>query len=74
MDAAAGFFGFSTPIRDASFNVDYDLHWRNPPWQPEEASLNGIIRTRLGKGGDHRAKHRARGAVAASAELRRAAA
>lgn len=50
IDAAAGFFGFSTPIRDASFNVDYDLHWRNPPWQPEEASLNGIIRTRLGKG------------------------
>ena len=50
IDAAAGFFGVSTPIRNASFNVDYDLHWRNPPWKPEEASLNGIIRTRLGKG------------------------
>ncbi|MBN6044802.1 AsmA2 domain-containing protein YhdP [Citrobacter sp. ku-bf4] len=50
IDAAAGFFGVSTPIRNASFNVDYDLHWRNPPWQPEDASLNGIIRTRLGKG------------------------
>ncbi|EGT4257164.1 AsmA2 domain-containing protein [Citrobacter amalonaticus] len=50
IDAAAGFFGVSTPIRNSSFNVDYDLHWRNPPWQPEEASLNGIIRTRLGKG------------------------
>ena len=50
IDAAAGFFGVTTPMRNASFNVDYDLHWRNPPWQPEEASLNGIIRTRLGKG------------------------
>ena len=50
IDAAAGFFGVSTPIRNASFNVDYDLHWRNPPWKPDEASLNGIIRTRLGKG------------------------
>lgn len=50
IDAAAGFFGVTTPMRNASFNVDYDLHWRNPPWQPDEASLNGIIRTRLGKG------------------------
>ncbi|CAH5955971.1 hypothetical protein AN2351V1_0473, partial [Citrobacter koseri] len=50
IDAAAGFFGVSTPIRNASFNVDYDLHWRNLPWQPDEASLNGILRTRLGKG------------------------
>ncbi|WP_254557358.1 AsmA-like C-terminal region-containing protein, partial [Salmonella enterica] len=29
--------------------VDYDLHWRNPPCQPEEATLNGSLRTRLGK-------------------------
>ncbi|KOK45312.1 hypothetical protein AEW45_22875, partial [Salmonella enterica subsp. enterica serovar Enteritidis] len=50
LDTAAGFFGISTPIQNASFNVDYDLHWRNPPWQPEEATLNGILRTRLGKG------------------------
>ncbi|WP_436859061.1 AsmA2 domain-containing protein YhdP [Citrobacter tructae] len=50
IDAATGFFGVSTPIRNSSFNIDYDLHWRNPPWKPEEASLNGIIQTRLGKG------------------------
>lgn len=31
------------------FNVEYDLHWRNPPWDPDVASLNGILRTRLGK-------------------------
>ncbi|MBK4715370.1 MULTISPECIES: AsmA2 domain-containing protein YhdP [Tenebrionibacter/Tenebrionicola group] len=50
IDAAASFFGASSPIQGASFNVDYDLHWRNAPWQPQEASLNGIVRTRFGKG------------------------
>ena len=50
IDSAAGFFGVSTPIRNSSFNVEYDLHWRNPPWDPDVASLNGILRTRLGKG------------------------
>ncbi len=50
LDAAANFFGITTPVRGSSFNVDYDLHWRNPPWQPDEATLNGILKTRLGKG------------------------
>ncbi|MFB4181793.1 AsmA2 domain-containing protein YhdP [Escherichia fergusonii] len=50
IDAAVEFFGVSTPIRNSSFNFEYDLHWRNPPWQPDEATLNGIIRTHLGKG------------------------
>ena len=50
IDAAAEFFGVTTPIRQSSFNVDYDLHWRKAPWQPDEASLNGIIHTQLGKG------------------------
>lgn len=50
LDAAAGFFGVKTPIQGSSFNVDYDLHWRKAPWQPDEATLNGIIHTRLGKG------------------------
>ena len=30
--------------------MNYDLHWRSAPWQPQEESLNGILRTRLGKG------------------------
>ena len=30
--------------------MDYDLHWRKAPWQPDEATLNGIIHTQLGKG------------------------
>jgi uncharacterized protein (TIGR02099 family) len=50
LDAATGFFGLTTPIRDSRFNVDYDLHWRNPPWQPDTASLNGILKVQLGKG------------------------
>ncbi|MER0124965.1 AsmA2 domain-containing protein YhdP [Franconibacter daqui] len=50
LDAAANFFGLTTPLQGSSFNVDYDLHWRDVPWQPDEASLNGVIHTRLGKG------------------------
>ncbi|RXA10243.1 AsmA2 domain-containing protein [Escherichia coli O157:H7] len=50
IDAAAEFFGVTTPIRQSSFNVDYDIHWRKAPWQPDEATLNGIIHTQLGKG------------------------
>ncbi|VYU22184.1 AsmA2 domain-containing protein [Metakosakonia massiliensis] len=50
IDSAMNFFGISTPVRNAPFDVNYDLHWRSTPWQPEEASLNGILRTRLGKG------------------------
>lgn len=50
IDAAAEFFGVTTPIRQSSFYVDYDLHWRKAPWQPDEATLNGIIHTQLGKG------------------------
>ena len=50
IDSAMNFFGISTPVRNAPFDVNYDLHWRSAPWQPQEESLNGILRTRLGKG------------------------
>jgi uncharacterized protein (TIGR02099 family) len=50
LDAAANYFGVTTPIRGSSFDVDYDLHWRDMPWKPDEASLNGILKTRLGRG------------------------
>jgi uncharacterized protein (TIGR02099 family) len=50
LDAAANFFGISTPLRGSSFDVDYDLHWRDAPWKPDEASLNGILKTHFGKG------------------------
>ena len=50
LDSALGFFGVVSPIRDSSFNLDYDLHWRNAPWQPDVSSLNGVLHARLGKG------------------------
>lgn len=50
IDSATEFFGVTTPMRDAPVDVDYDLHWRDTPWQPDEASLNGVLHTRLGKG------------------------
>jgi uncharacterized protein (TIGR02099 family) len=50
IDDFVGFFGVSTPVRGSSFDIDYDLHWRAPPWQPDVASLNGILKSRLGKG------------------------
>ncbi len=50
LDSAMSFFGVPTPVRDSSFDINYDLHWRSPPWQPQEESLNGILRTHLGKG------------------------
>ncbi|CDL11422.1 membrane protein [Klebsiella pneumoniae] len=49
-DAFADFFGVSTPVKDSPFDIDYDLHWRAPPWSPDVASLNGIIKSHLGKG------------------------
>ncbi len=50
IDSATEFFGVTTPMRDASVDADYDLHWRDAPWQPDVASLNGVLHTRLGKG------------------------
>ncbi|MCS3603508.1 uncharacterized protein (TIGR02099 family) [Buttiauxella sp. BIGb0471] len=50
LDAATNFFGVKTPIQGSSFDVDYDLHWRDKPWQPDVATLNGILHAKLGKG------------------------
>ncbi|MGL9735828.1 MAG: hypothetical protein ACR5LF_10080 [Symbiopectobacterium sp.] len=43
-------FGIDTPLRAATFYVDYDLYWRGSPWAPNLASLSGILHTRIGKG------------------------
>ena len=50
LDAATNFFGVKTPIQGSSFDADYDLHWRDKPWKPHIASLNGILHTKLGSG------------------------
>lgn len=47
---ATNWFGVNTPLRDASFALDYDLHWRAAPWQPSESSLSGVLKTHFGKG------------------------
>lgn len=50
VDQAANFFGFSLPLQDSSFDVNYDLHWRDKPWLPDVDSLSGILKTDLGRG------------------------
>ncbi len=47
---AANWFGMNTPLRDAPFKVDYDLHWRSAPWQPSEETLSGTLKSHFGKG------------------------
>lgn len=47
---ATNWFGVNTPLRDAPFALEYDLHWRAAPWQPSESSLSGVLKTHFGKG------------------------
>ncbi|MGK3144474.1 AsmA2 domain-containing protein YhdP [Pantoea sp. C2G6] len=47
---ATNWFGVNTPLRDAPFNIDYDLHWRSAPWQPSAETLSGTLKTHFGKG------------------------
>lgn len=47
---ATDYFGMGTPLRDAAFSLDYDLHWQSQPWNFEVATLNGVLKTDLGKG------------------------
>ncbi len=47
---ATDYIGMDTPLREAPFSVDYDLHWQATPWNPDIASLNGVLHSALGKG------------------------
>ncbi|MDZ7277107.1 AsmA2 domain-containing protein YhdP [Pantoea eucrina] len=47
---ATNWFGMNTPLRDAPFKINYDLHWRSAPWQPSEETLSGTLTTHFGKG------------------------
>lgn len=49
-DDTLSFFGFTTPIKDASFDISADLSWRGIPWQPQINTLNGTLKSRLGRG------------------------
>jgi uncharacterized protein (TIGR02099 family) len=50
IEAATSFFGVTTPLRGAPFNIDFDLHWKSIPWKPDLKTLNGTLKTDLGKG------------------------
>lgn len=50
IDETLSFFGLITPIKDASFDINADVHWRGVPWQPQIDSLNGTLKSRLGRG------------------------
>ncbi|MGV3346097.1 AsmA2 domain-containing protein YhdP [Enterobacteriaceae bacterium LUAb1] len=47
---AASWFGFTSPLQDAPFDISYDLHWRAVPWQPDLATLSGMLDTKIGAG------------------------
>ncbi|RLR17717.1 AsmA2 domain-containing protein [Sodalis-like symbiont of Bactericera trigonica] len=48
--AAAHYIGIDLPLREAPFHLNYDLHWREDPWQLDIASLNGVLHSQLSKG------------------------
>ncbi|MGL4485834.1 MAG: AsmA2 domain-containing protein YhdP [Yersinia sp. (in: enterobacteria)] len=50
IDKTISFFGLSTPIKDASFDIAADVSWRGVPWQPQINTLNGTLKTKLGRG------------------------
>lgn len=50
LEQNADWFGMETPLRAASFDLDYDLYWSGTPWAPQIASLSGILHSRIGKG------------------------
>ncbi|TKI06879.1 AsmA2 domain-containing protein YhdP [Martelella alba] len=48
--AANDYVGIDTPLRNAPFKVDYDLHWQSAPWDVDIPTLNGVLHANLGKG------------------------
>ncbi|MGK2946239.1 MAG: AsmA2 domain-containing protein YhdP [Candidatus Malihini olakiniferum] len=50
LEQNADWFGVDAPLHAATFDVDYNLYWRDSPWAPHLSSLNGILHTRIGKG------------------------
>lgn len=50
IDEATNWFGVTSPLRDAPFRLEYDLHWRSAPWQPSEETLSGVLKSHLGAG------------------------
>lgn len=49
-DKLSQFLALGEPIQGASFNIKYQLNWRDAPWQLHSDSLNGQLSTNLAKG------------------------
>ncbi|CAI1126550.1 Uncharacterized protein involved in outer membrane biogenesis [Serratia entomophila] len=50
IDETAAFFGITTPLKGAPYDVDFDLYWRGQPWQPQVNTLSGALQIKMGKG------------------------
>lgn len=50
IDQSTGFFGTVIPLKEAPYDIDFDLQWAGLPWQPQINSLNGTMKVDLGKG------------------------
>ena len=50
IDDLAAYFGYIIPITQSPFSADFDLQWHDLPWNFNLASLNGSVRSSLGKG------------------------
>lgn len=47
---ATNWFGMNSPLQDAPFNLDFDLHWRSAPWDPATETLSGVLNSSIGAG------------------------
>lgn len=50
VDEMAAYFGYIIPIVQSPLAVDFSLQWHNTPWNFDLATLNGNIKSSLGKG------------------------
>lgn len=50
IDEMAAYFGYIVPILQSPLSADFSLQWHNTPWNFELATLNGDIKSTLGKG------------------------
>lgn len=50
IDRSMDYFGVYTPLKEAPFDVDFDLRWQGDPWSPQVNTINGTATAKLGKG------------------------
>ncbi|MEQ4922570.1 AsmA2 domain-containing protein YhdP [Proteus hauseri] len=50
IDEMAAYFGYIVPIIQSPLSADFSLQWHNTPWNFDLATLNGEVKSSLGKG------------------------